>query len=146
MSRVRTAETAAEVELRRALRRAGLSGWRSQARELPGRPDFVFVRERLAVFVDGAFWHGHPSKFRFGRSGEFWDTKIAMNMARDRRDSRQLNRAGWSVLRLWDFRIIGDPARAAERIQKRLRRGEAASLLSTPVSSRPMRARRRARG
>ena len=68
MARVRTRDTAPEVELRRALYAAGVRGWRLH-RPLPGKPDLVFARARLAVFVDGAFWHGHPDYYR-GQSGD----------------------------------------------------------------------------
>jgi len=60
----------------------------------------------LAVFVDGAFWHGHPSKFQAGKSGRFWDEKIERNRARDRAVDRALDDQGWRVARLWDFEIL----------------------------------------
>jgi DNA mismatch endonuclease, patch repair protein len=60
---------------------------------------------KVAVFVDGAFWHGHPSRHREGRSGLYWDEKIAGNVARDTRVNAELAAAGWTVLRAWDFEI-----------------------------------------
>lgn len=57
------------------------------------------------MFVDGAFWHGHPSRHKPGRSGKYWDEKIATNVARDRRVDAELQDAGWRVLRLWDFEV-----------------------------------------
>lgn len=103
MARVRVRDTAPEIALRRGLWAAGLRGWRLQ-RRLPGRPDLAFGRERVAVFVDGAFWHGHPDYY-YGQSGEFWDSKIARNRARDERVNRELADLGWTVLRLWDFEV-----------------------------------------
>jgi DNA mismatch endonuclease (patch repair protein) len=88
MSRVRTRDTGPEVALRHALYAAGLRGWRLHGR-LPGRPDLVFGRARLCVFVDGAFWHGHPD-FYWGQSGEFWDQKIGRTRERDQRVTREL--------------------------------------------------------
>ena len=70
--------------LRRGLWAAGLGGWRCNRKPLPGRPDIAFGRARVAVFVDGRFWHGHPDYFTFGKSGAYWDTKIARTQERDR--------------------------------------------------------------
>jgi DNA mismatch endonuclease, patch repair protein len=118
MARVRTRHTAPEVALRRALFAAGLRGWRLH-RALPGKPDLVFGRARLCVFVDGAFWHGHPDYYR-GQSGPFWDEKIAKNRARDEHVNAQLTEGGWRVLRLWDFEIERDPDACVARIRAAL--------------------------
>src|SRR4051794_14231179 len=88
MARVRTRNTAPEIALRRALCAAGIRGYRLH-RPLPGRPDLTFGKARLCVFVDGAFWHGHPDYYR-GRSGEFWNRKIARNRERDERVNHEL--------------------------------------------------------
>lgn len=91
-----------ELRLVALMRLHGITGWRRN-RKLPGRPDFVFARERLAVFVDGCFWHGCPAHYVEPRSGTaFWRTKIAGNKTRDRRNSRQLKRLGWRVVRIWE--------------------------------------------
>lgn len=115
MSRVRTRDTGPELALRRALWRVGIRGWRLHPKDVPGRPDLVFRRRRVAVFVDGAFWHGHPDYYR-GQSGPFWDEKIARNRARDARVNEELAVAGWTVVRLWDFEVETDPTASAERI------------------------------
>ena len=119
MARVRTRNTGPEVALRRALHAAGVRGWRLH-RALPGRPDLTFGRARLCVFVDGAFWHGHPDYYR-GQSGEFWDRKIARNRERDESVNRELADQGWRVLRLWDFEVERDPAACARRVAEALR-------------------------
>jgi DNA mismatch endonuclease (patch repair protein) len=75
----------------------------------------VFRAARVAVFVDGAFWHGHPDYYR-GQSGAFWDEKIARNRRRDERVNAKLRESGWEVVRLWDFEVEGDPAGAAELV------------------------------
>jgi DNA mismatch endonuclease (patch repair protein) len=91
-----------ELRLRMILVRAGIKGWRVQAEDLPGRPDFAFDAERVAVFVDGCFWHGCPRCYRRPQSAqEYWDEKIAGNRRRDQRHRRKLNRMGWSVVRIW---------------------------------------------
>lgn len=104
MSRVRTRDTAPEVELRRALWAAGVRGWRLHPRKVPGKPDVAWLGRRLAVFVDGAFWHGHPDYY-WGQSGKFWDEKIERNRKRDERVTGELIEAGWTVLRFWDFEV-----------------------------------------
>lgn len=72
------------------------------------------------MFVDGGFWHGHPSKWWPGRSGEYWDRKVARNIERDRAADAALTEAGWTVMRFWDFDILKDPAAAAARVRAAL--------------------------
>src|SRR4051794_31987474 len=84
MSRIRRRDTGPELRLRKAVWQAGLRGYRVDRRSLPGRPDLAWGRARLAVFVDGAFWHGHPKAFTAGKSGRYWDEKIKRNCERDR--------------------------------------------------------------
>ncbi|MGZ4226604.1 MAG: very short patch repair endonuclease [Solirubrobacteraceae bacterium] len=117
MATVRNRGTKPELELRRSLWAAGVRGWRCNRRDLPGTPDLAFSRGKLAIFVDGAFWHGHPSKFRPGRSGAFWDEKIARNQARDREVEEELTALGWRVLRVWDFEVLKDPVAAVARVK-----------------------------
>lgn len=116
MQRVRTRNTAPEVQLRRSLWAAGVRGWRVHPKKLPGRPDLAWIGRRVAVFVDGAFWHGHPD-FYWGQSGPFWNEKIAKNRARDRRVERELADAGWTVVRVWDFEVERDASACVERIR-----------------------------
>ena len=107
MARVRQKDTAPELALRRALWAAGLRGWRCHPKGILGRPDLAWLGRRVAVFVDGAFWHGHPD-FYWGQSGKFWDEKIARNRARDARVNAELAESGWTVVRVWDFEIERD--------------------------------------
>lgn len=118
MARVRTRDTAPEVALRRALWAAGVRGWRVHPR-VSGRPDFAWLGRRVAVFVDGAFWHGHPDYYR-GQSGTFWDEKIARNRARDERVTAELRAQGWHVVRVWDFEVERDIASCVVRIAQAL--------------------------
>jgi DNA mismatch endonuclease, patch repair protein len=124
MARVRGRDTGPELALRRALWFIGVRGWRCHRPNLPGRPDLAFGRAKLAVFVDGGFWHGHPSKYWQGRSGPYWDAKIARNQARDDRVNAELRRAGWSVLRLWDFEVVADPEGAALKVRDLLEKAD----------------------
>jgi DNA mismatch endonuclease (patch repair protein) len=124
MARVRTKNTAPEVALRRALWAAGVRGWRLH-QQLPGKPDLVWRGRRLAVFVDGAFWHGHPDYY-WGQSGPFWDAKIGRNRERDARVTAELESADWTVLRFWDFEVERELERCVETIIEHLARSAAA--------------------
>jgi DNA mismatch endonuclease, patch repair protein len=105
MSRIRRRDTKPELLLRRAIWARGLRGYRVDDRRLPGRPDLAWTRKKVAVFIDGAFWHGHPSAFTHGKSGQYWDDKIARNIERDRLADAALKEAGWTVFRFWDFKV-----------------------------------------
>src|SRR5712691_9137944 len=100
MSRVRNRDTRLEVLVRSELHRRGFR-FRKHVKDLPGRPDIVFVREQVAVFVDGDFWHGYGFPRWEHTVSDFWRTKIAINRARDARNFARLRRAGWRVVRLW---------------------------------------------
>lgn len=117
MAAVRGKHTTPEVVLRKALYAAGVRGWRCHYKRAAGRPDLAWPGRRVAVFVDGAFWHGHPSRHRPGRSGRFWDEKIARNVERDRQVDAELRERGWAVLRLWDFEVEKETDRAVARVQ-----------------------------
>ncbi|MGB4592332.1 MAG: very short patch repair endonuclease [Coriobacteriia bacterium] len=123
MRQVKGKDTSPEVALRRALWARGVRGWRLHRRDLPGTPDLAFGGNvRLAVFVDGAFWHGHPTKYWPGRSGEYWDKKIARNIERDLAANDSLEELGWTVLRVWDFDVLRNPSAAADQVAAELSR------------------------
>jgi DNA mismatch endonuclease (patch repair protein) len=115
MSGIRSKDTGPELALRKGLHAAGVRGWRCHVRSLPGSPDLAFTRARLAVFCDGAFWHGHPEHFRAGRSGTYWDEKIARTQERDRNANAALTDMDWVVLRFWDFEIKSELERCVSR-------------------------------
>ena len=127
MARIRSKDTQPELLLRRHLHAAGVRGWRCHTRDLPGKPDLVFTRWKVAVFVDGAFWHGHPEHFTVGRSGDYWDAKIARTQERDRAANEALASAGWVVLRFWDFEVRDDVTECAQRVMRALRAAGRAS-------------------
>jgi DNA mismatch endonuclease (patch repair protein) len=104
MRRIRSRGTrSTERRLRAFLARGGFRGWRVQALELPGTPDFAFDYRKLAVFVDGCFWHGCPDCYRRPHSRRiYWDQKVERNTSRDHRVDGELRAAGWSVLRIWE--------------------------------------------
>ena len=118
MSRVRsTRNLTTEWRLRAALVRNGVTGWRLTPLELPGHPDFVFAKAKLAIFVDGCFWHGCPTCGRLPRTRKaFWRAKISGNSKRDRHHSRQLRLLGWKVIRIWEHALKADTCKVVRRI------------------------------
>lgn len=107
MSRVRGRDTGLERLVRSALHRRGLR-FRKHVRALPGRPDIVFTTERVAVFLDGDFWHGYRFPLWERALSAFWRRKIAANRERDRRNFRRLRRLGWRVIRVWQHASRAD--------------------------------------
>ena len=124
MQAVRTAQTEPEERLAVALNAIGLAFRRNDAKTY-GKPDFSFAAARLAVFVDGDFWHGR-AWFENGAApatnAEFWISKFERNRRRDRLVDRELRGTGWSVLRLWASDVRRAPAASAARVRARLRR------------------------
>jgi len=116
MSGIRGKNTRPELALRAALRRRGLAGYRLHWRGVRGRPDIAYPGRSLAIFVDGASWHGHPDHFIFGKSGPFWDEKIRQNIKRDREVDAWLFAAGWRSIRVWDFEVLQDADAVAARL------------------------------
>lgn len=106
MSRIRgKGNKTTELRLMSVFRSNGITGWR-RGSKLVGRPDFVFPRLRLAVFVDGCFWHGCPLHGSKPSSNKrFWRDKIARNRQRDRQVNLALKAKGWRVLRVWEHEL-----------------------------------------
>ncbi len=106
MSGVRSTNNhSTELRLRALLRANRLSGWRRHL-DLPGKPDFAWPADKVAVFVDGCFWHGCPKCYRAPKSNAvFWKCKIDTNRQRDRRVNRQLRAGNWKVVRIWECRV-----------------------------------------
>jgi DNA mismatch endonuclease (patch repair protein) len=112
--------------LRRALTRLGLR-YRLHAPELPGHPDIVFRRCRVAVFCDGDYWHGRDleyrlSKLRAGNNPDYWVAKISRNVQRDLETNEALKAAGWVVLRFWESDIRKDADTLASIVESALAR------------------------
>src|SRR4051794_1820075 len=122
MAAIRSKNTKPELALRRALWAAGVRGWRLHPKQVPGKPDLSFTRARVAVFVDGRFWHGHPDYFTFGKSGAYWDAKIARTQERDQLANEALVARGWAVVRLWDFEVEDDVSGCVDRVVEALER------------------------
>ena len=121
MSRLGRRDTKPEVEIRSALHRRGLRFRLQRPLDFDRRRrvDIVFPRERVAVFVDGCFWHSCPQHATFPRANaEFWRSKLRRNVARDRETDRRLEAEGWIVLRFWEHE---DPDAAAATIESAVR-------------------------
>lgn len=117
MSRQRRAHTAPELALRRELHRRGLRYFvdRAPLRGQRRRADLVFPRRRIAVYVDGCFWHRCPDHATEPKNNAaWWAEKLAGNVARDRATDTALRAAGWRVIRIWEHE---DPVLAADRVQ-----------------------------
>ena len=118
MGRVRRSGTAPELALRAAIREYGVRHRPGSGAGLPGTPDLAFWSRRLAVFVDGCFWHGCPRHGTQSKTNtSFWAAKILRNRERDRQVDRALRRLEWRVLRLWEHQLRGDLAAVVERIE-----------------------------
>lgn len=115
-------DTSTEMAVRRALHSRGLR-YRVDYAPIPGlrrRADIVFTRTRIAVFIDGCFWHGCPTHGTTPmRNAEYWGPKLAANVTRDRDTDRRLEAGGWRVLRFWEHEA---PSDVADRIEFALRR------------------------
>lgn len=106
-----------ELALATLLRKSGVTGWRRNQR-LFGKPDFVFRKSRIAVFVDGCFWHGCPRHLKMPSNNRaFWKRKLTGNRRRDRLVNRVLRRRGWCVIRVWGHDLTKNPQRCIERIK-----------------------------
>lgn len=116
MSKVRGWDTGIEAALRKEIWRRG-GRYRKNLRVEGVKVDVVFTRRRLAVFVDGCFWHGCPMHYTVPKSqAEFWAGKLRANVERDRRQTLALERAGWRVLRIWEHDVKRDLWRTAGEV------------------------------
>lgn len=123
MARVKNKDSRAEIDLRRHLHKLGVR-YRLHAHDVAGRPDIANRRWRLAVFVDGDFWHGNSWRLRglnrledqFPNRAEFWTKKIRRNIERDREVTAALEQAGWRVVRIWESDVLADPERWAKYV------------------------------
>ena len=122
MARVRSRDTAPEISVRRALSSLGVR-YRLHPKDLPGKPDVYVGRLRLAIFVNGCFWHGHdcPRGKRPSSNTEFWNTKIERNRNRDAKVATELAERGIESLTLWQ-RALGDCDAVAANVAERYRR------------------------
>jgi DNA mismatch endonuclease, patch repair protein len=122
MSRIRAKNTGPERAMRSALRAAGITGYRLNWKNAPGRPDIAWPGRKIAVFVHGCFWHGcpHCALQKPKSNSAWWANKIATNKARDLRKANELQRAGWKVLTVWECRLKKQTAQQVKRVARLL--------------------------
>ncbi|MDP8235146.1 MAG: very short patch repair endonuclease [Candidatus Erginobacter occultus] len=122
ISSIRSKDTRIELKLRRALWKEGLR-YRLHY-HIAGKPDVAFPSARVAVLVDGDFWHGYDwPQLREKLNSDFWYGKILNNRKRDRKVNRALKAEGWTVLRFWEHQINNDPEGCARRVREAVRGG-----------------------
>jgi len=116
MARIRGRDTQIEITIRRALWKAG-HRYRLHLQDVPGRPDIAFKSYRLAVFIDGCFWHGCPLHSTVPKNNRtFWVQKLESNKKRDLQVEMILKKTGWKILRFWEHEI----EKSAEKVVKRI--------------------------
>lgn len=121
MSAIKGQNTKPEIALRKSLWSKGIR-YRLKSR-LPGRPDLIFPSVRLAIFIDGCFWHKCPEHFRNPKTNAaFWKKKISGNVKRDIKVNQTLYKIGWTVLRIWEHEIRKDSSRVVKKITSVLRK------------------------
>ena len=117
MSKIRGKDTKIEIVLRKAVWKNGLP-YRLHA-NLPGTPDLIFLGSKVALFVDGCFWHGCPIHgVRPKTNRAFWSDKLKKNLARDNRIKKELNEMGWKVVRYWEHDVEQRLDKLVSRIER----------------------------
>lgn len=124
MKKIRSVNTEPELNLRKAISKLGYR-YRLNSEKLVGKPDLVFAKQKVVVFVDGEFWHGYQwkkKKPKIKANSEYWIAKIERNMKRDKANNKELSAMGYSVLRFWEHQIKRDlkgcVAKVVEKLNK----------------------------
>lgn len=126
MKHNKSKDTKPELLLRKELWKRGIR-YRKNYKELCGKPDIVFVKAKISVFVDGKMWHGFDwehQKHDFNSNREFWIPKIEQNIERDSMVNKTLTEQGWQVLRFWDFEIKKDVVSCSDKIVKAIKKSK----------------------
>lgn len=115
MARIKGRDTGPELAVAAALTLRGIQ-FELHAKDLPGRPDFVFRQLKIALFVDGDFWHGWRFPAWRDKLSEKWEEKIAGNRRRDSRNFARLRRMGWKVVRVWEHQVEANLGACVDRV------------------------------
>ncbi len=123
MSANRAKNTKPELLLRKALWQAGARGYRLHYKRVPGRPDISFVSKKVAIFVNGCYWHRCPKcSYPIPKTNStFWQTKFENNVARDERKRKELRRHGWKVITVWECDLKNRFAATLSKILRTLK-------------------------
>jgi len=121
MTRVKGKDTSIEKQIRSELHRLGYRFYK-HSKSLPGKPDIVFPRKKIAVFIDGDFWHGYRFPQWQNNISDFWREKIGQTRIRDRRNFSRLRNRGWHVIRIWQHEIERDLSKCIKKITLNIER------------------------
>jgi len=119
MSQIKSKQNkSTELRLIALFKLHGITGWRRNC-DVLGHPDFVFLKHRIAVFVDGCFWHGHDCRnTRPKENAEFWQKKQERNMVRDKEVNKMFQKRGWTVVRIWECELKQLPQKFLDAINQ----------------------------
>lgn len=122
MRLIKSKDTKPELILRKLLRDAGFPGYRLHRADLPGKPDIAFISKKMAIFVNGCFWHQHGcGKYKMPKSRmDYWLFKLANNVERDNKNIENLKANGWSVLTVWECELkdVGELCKKIQSFMK----------------------------
>jgi DNA mismatch endonuclease, patch repair protein len=124
MSSIKASNTKPEMLLRNMLYNTGNRGYRKNFKDLPGKPDIVYTKQKVAIFINGCYWHGceqcgwKPPK----HNSEYWVNKITKNRQRDIAKKENLERLGFTVITVWEHEIKSDLGKVVQKIQKSLQK------------------------
>lgn len=117
MAKIRSKNTKPELLIRKYLWNQGHRGYRIHNADLPGKPDIIFKRRKVAIFVDGCFWHKCPECFIEPKTNrDYWLAKIQANIERDKINQEILMALGWIVIRIWEHEINNHIETAAKKV------------------------------
>lgn len=121
MSQIKSKDTKPELLLKKVLSLNKIRNFRT-GYPLPGKPDVVFTKSKLAIFIDGCFWHKCPECFvKPATRSKFWQEKIKGNIRRDKQVNEKIRSLGWQVLRFWEHEINSKPEKVVKNIAKKIR-------------------------
>lgn len=123
MQNIRSANTRAELFVARELRKRKIYFARN-VKSIFGKPDFVFRRKKIVIFVDSDFWHGHPKRRVMPKSNRrYWNQKIKSNIERDKEVNEVLKKSGWLIIRIWEYDLNHSCKKVINRILQAIQRG-----------------------
>ena len=120
MSAIKGKNTKPEMKIRKMLWAEGVRGYRVHY-DLPGKPDIVFPKKKIAIFIDGCYWHKCPECFIVPKTNtEFWMNKINGNVERDQKITKELEDLGWTILRFWEHEVRKDAEKVVNELKKKI--------------------------
>jgi len=120
MRKIKSNKTSPEILLQKALRKIGIK-YKKNYKALAGNPDIALINKKIAIFIDGEFWHGYrwdQKKKKIKANRRYWIPKIERNIKRDKQNAKKLKRAGWRVVRFWQHQINKDLSKCIKKIKK----------------------------